>query len=506
VSAPPFDPLPLLTDSGVSGLTGFSSVDTVAAKLRAYVGKLNGADPLDTAAAQAMALREVKAHDVRNGRELVLAAFKARAASVSSTTTSMQGVVTMRDPDPASVAQNGAALLTALAEWVTGYLYLSRYAVDAVALWIAATWYVGVTDFAPLLALISATKRCGKTLLLHLISLTSRRGYGTSGAGVTTAVLFRLNERFTPTLCIDEAEKLSGRDADRELIGMLNAGYRRGARVQRCVEKNGDYEIREFDAFGFRALASIKGLWDTVMDRAVVIQLERKPAGAAVRRFAGRVADAEAVPFTQRLARWATDVQPQIGEALLSVPRPDWLHDRACDNWAVLFAVAEVAGGDWPDRAREAARTLEAASQAVDPTEQLVHDVARTWKAEGWTEAVASGDLVEKLNASETSPWGSWGKTGKGLTTHTLASMFKVLKVRPRLGRSDRGVVRGYWLVDLEPVFERYPLPIPLELLQVSQPLHASPDADSLVTPVTRVTVGAESGGPVRGDAWEPEP
>src|SRR5258705_2524337 len=444
MSAAPFDPLPHLTASGVSAVTGFSSVATVPAALRAYVASLNGAGPLDLAAAKAAALKDLKAHQVRDGRALVNAAFAERDASRSSEPT--QGVVTMRDPDPAPERQDGAALLSALAEWITAYVYLPPRAVDGIALWIAATWYVAVTDFAPLLALISATKRCGKTLLLHLVSLTSRRGYSTSGSGITTAVVFRLNEKFTPTLCIDEVEKLSGRDADRELIGMLNSGYRRGAKVQRCIERNGDFEIREFDAFGFRALASIRTLWDTVMDRAVVVQLERKPAGATIRRFAGRVAEAEARPFTERLARGATDTQAHIGEALLSGPRPDWLHDRACDNWGVLLAVATVAGGDWPRRALEAAETLEAAGQAVDPTEQLVHDVARTWKSEGWTQAVASGDLVEKLNGLETSPWGSWGKSGKGLTTHTLAALFKALKVRPRLGRSDRGVVRGYWL------------------------------------------------------------
>ena len=69
----------------------------------------------------------------------------------------------------------------------------------------------------------------------------------------------------TPTFLVDEAEKLSGRHADRDLISMLNAGHRRGATVQRCFESGGDYAVREFDAFGFRALAAIRRLWDTVL-------------------------------------------------------------------------------------------------------------------------------------------------------------------------------------------------------------------------------------------------
>ena len=35
-----------------------------------------------------------------------------------------------------------------------------------------------------------------------------------------------------------------------ETDDMLNVGYRRGARVQRCVERNGDYEIAWFDHSG----------------------------------------------------------------------------------------------------------------------------------------------------------------------------------------------------------------------------------------------------------------
>jgi putative DNA primase/helicase len=37
------------------------------------------------------------------------------------------------------------------------------------------------------------------------------------------------------------------------------------------------------------------------------------------------------------------------------------LHDRAADNWRPLLAIADAAGGAWPERARKAALTLAAA-------------------------------------------------------------------------------------------------------------------------------------------------
>jgi hypothetical protein len=497
VTAPPFDPLPHLTASGLSGLDGYSSVAAVTAAVRAYVDRLNGAGPLDEAAAKAAALRECKAHEVRNGRELVLAAFAERRATVSRAVPP-HGTVTLGDPDPALEPQDGAALLDDLATWLAAYMHLLREVADAAALWAAATWYVEVADFAPVLAVLSPTKRCGKSLLLELLSRVVRRGYATSGSGVTTAVVFRLNEALHPTLCIDEAEKLSGRHADRELIGLLNAGYRRGARVQRCVERDGDFVVREFDAFGFRALAAIRGLWDTVTDRALVVWLERKPASARVRRFAGRVADAEGAALARRFARWTADTQAAVGEALGAVPRPDWLHDRACDNWATVFAVAHVAGADWLKRALAAARQLDGAAEERDHTELIVHDLWRLWNVEQWADAVASGQVVEKLNDLETSPWGTY-RDGKGLTTHGLAALLRSLGVRPRQARNAKEVVvRGYWLADLQPVFTQYPPPP--ELVQLVQVVQKALGHDWVVPVVPPVPVGAGSEGDVSRD------
>ena len=68
----PVDPLPLLQETGVSALTKYSSVTTVAAALKQYVAKLNGTRGLDLETARVMAYRELKAHKVQDGRGLVL--------------------------------------------------------------------------------------------------------------------------------------------------------------------------------------------------------------------------------------------------------------------------------------------------------------------------------------------------------------------------------------------------------------------------------------------------
>ncbi len=45
---------------------------------------------------------------------------------------------------------------------------------------------------------------------------------------------------------------------------------------------------------------------------------------------------------------------------------PDVLDDRAEEAWEPLFAIAELAGGHWPERAWQAALELSASREAED--------------------------------------------------------------------------------------------------------------------------------------------
>ena len=447
-----------------------------------------------------------------------LAGRRQRSASDNGKAEQQVRVVAFSEPEPWPEPVDGSLLLERLSAWVRRYVWLSVEAADAIAAWAAATWFVQGLYFAPILALLSATRRCGKTLLLDLLRPIVRRGYLTSGVGVTAAVVFRLNELHRPTLLVDEAEKLSGRHADRDLIAMLNAGHRRGATVQRCFETGGDYVVREFDAFGFRALAAIRTLWDTVLDRSIVVNLERKPRAATVERFNGQVVAGEGEELARQLRRWVDDNREAIAEAETSTPRPLWLHDRACDNWAPLLAVAEFADGEWPQRILAAARMLSASIQDDgDLGERIIQDIRRVFEADDWPDVIKSGQLAAKLNALDDAPWGDQ-RNGKGISTHKLATMLRPFGVRPDHRRSEGGSgpdVRGYWLEDLESVFSRYP---PSQSSQASQPsgdlgpgesLDPTPDAsrDSLESSenpretghVTHVTVPP-------GDRWEEEP
>ena len=120
-------------------------------------------------------------------------------------------------------------------------------------------------------------KRSGKTLVLDLLRWICRKAVLTSGARATTVVVFRLNEQCQPTFLFDEAEKLGPQSGNQKIIDLLNQGYRNGDKVYRCCEQKGGggQDIEEFDASSYRAVAAIEILKDTLMDRSILISMQR---------------------------------------------------------------------------------------------------------------------------------------------------------------------------------------------------------------------------------------
>jgi len=92
-----------------------------------------------------------------------------------------------------------------------------------------------------------------------------------------------------------------------------------------------------------------------VRDRAVILQLQRKPRTAKVARLRKRDCDEFAL-LRRKAARWAVDNFDKLRDPDPKIP--DALDDRAADNWRPLLAIADLAGDDWPRRAREAACLL----------------------------------------------------------------------------------------------------------------------------------------------------
>ena len=183
-------------------------------------------------------------------------------------------------PTPWPEPVDGTALLTGIADFVSTYVHLPTPAASTVSLWIVTTWLHERLDVSPFLHLTSATRRCGKSALLEVIGTLVHRPLMTSHA--TVAATFRLIERDGPTLLLDEIDgRFHATDAA-ALIGIINSSRRReSAYIDRCA---GDHEVISFKTWCPKAFAGIGQLPDTVMDRSIVLRLERQAPGGIPER------------------------------------------------------------------------------------------------------------------------------------------------------------------------------------------------------------------------------
>ncbi len=60
--------------------------------------------------------------------------------------------------------------------------------------------------------------------------------------------------------------------------------------------------------------------------------------------------------LASQAARWMLDRRSELAQ--LEPTMPNGVHNRMADNWRPLLAIADLAGGEWPRRARDAALYL----------------------------------------------------------------------------------------------------------------------------------------------------
>src|SRR4029453_1349381 len=111
-----------------------------------------------------------------------------------------------------------------------------------------------------------------------------------------------------------------------------------------------------FSTWGEKVLALIGNLPDTTASRSIVVKMQRKPRNKRTERFSALKPYPDLQALKRKAARWANN-------NLLALPQADPenlpdISDRDIDNWIPLIAIADVAGGEWPKLAREAAVRL----------------------------------------------------------------------------------------------------------------------------------------------------
>jgi Protein of unknown function (DUF3631) len=285
-------------------------------------------------------------------------------------------------------------------------VFPDEHALDAVTLWVAATHAQGAWDHATRLIIRSPVKRCGKSRLLDLVCGLCRQPLLTANTSVA-ALVYSIDEKDPPTILVDEADTIFGRgrrvENSEDLRGLLNAGFQRNRPYIRW-----DYKARrreERPTFAMAAMAGIGKLPDTVEDRAVIISVRRRRRDEKVEQF--RVRDIPKLqPVRDELAKW---LGPNLDVLKAARPTMAPLEDRAADVWEPLYAVADLAGGLWPMRAREAAKAMTAGSEE-DEAELLLLHVYGAFQDDG-SGKLTSHDLVEALFDRQDGPWAAmWAR------------------------------------------------------------------------------------------------
>ena len=254
------------------------------------------------------------------------------------------------EPEPWPEPVDGKTLLDEIVMALKRFLFLPKNGAEAIALWSLHAHAHEAADIAPRLAFTSPEKRCGKTTALSILGRLVPRALPASN--ITPAAVFRVIEAARPTLLIDEADTFLG-NSD-ELRGVLNSGHsRESANVIRIVGETN--EPRTFSTWAAIAIAIIGRLPTTLVDRSIEIRMKRRgPIEKIEKLRRGQLNDLS--DLSRKAARWTVD---NVNALKNDDPREiDVLHDRAADNWAPLLSIAALAGGDWPERARNAALAL----------------------------------------------------------------------------------------------------------------------------------------------------
>ncbi|MGZ5544094.1 MAG: DUF3631 domain-containing protein [Limisphaerales bacterium] len=373
-----------------------------------------------------------------------------------------------------------------LVETLQRHVILPPHAADTLALWILHTYAFHLRDVSTYLGIESPEKRCGKTTLLTVLSELCNRAIVASN--ISSPAFFRVIEETRPTLLIDEPDTfLQGND---ELRGILNSGYsRKTAYVVRVINQSSNPQpsspthllgrvqtpdspthapvlsspahglpystlnqqpstsLGHFSTWCPKAIAAIGHLPDTLSDRCIVIRMQRKTnhePTQRLRHLQTKDLRQQCEAFVATHANAIATAQPDI---------PNQLNDRAADIWEPLLVLADIAGGDWPQKARTAAIALSTRANESNPIGALFLDILLCYTANN-TDRLHTRAILEYLQQRGMRPWNETLK--KPINDLWLAQQLRPYGIRPHSTRIAGVQAKGYYESDMLDAFRRY--------------------------------------------------
>ena len=381
-------------------------------------------------------------------------------------------------------AEEGANILDEAFAYLKRFVsYPSEHTSVAHVLWCAHTHLVEAFESTGRLAFLSPEPESGKTRALEASEPLVARPISTVNA--SAAYLFRKagDDAGPPTVLFDEIDTIFGAKAKEheDIRGFINAGHRRGATYGRCVVHGSAVMTEEVPVYSAVAMAGLGWLPDTLLSRSIIIRMRRRLKTEKVEPFRQRIHVREGQAIGRHLAVWAKSMLKDAEAARPEMPAG--VEDRQADAWEPLLVVADLAGGDWPRRAREAAMALVAVAREtpVSLNLRLLEDLRTVFLnrlaavEQAQPHGLSTKTIVDDLCALEDSPWQTINK-GERLSPDQLSRRLRdygVKRANLRLTPGVREQTKGYPIAPLADAWRRY-----LSVI--------SCDAVPLVTPVTK--------------------
>jgi putative DNA primase/helicase len=347
-----------------------------------------------------------------------------------------------RHPKPWPKTVHGAELLDQIVREIGRYLALREGEAEVLGIWAAFTHADNLFFVSPRLWLQSPEPGCGKTTTMNVLYHLVANPLFT--VDITAAALFREIDQRPRTVLLDEGDALLG---SAELISLLNSGYQ--ASSASVVRARGTHSTQRFSTFFGAAVATIKPVPPTFASRTIPLRLRRRRPDENVEQLT-LSGERTLRELSRKAARWVSDNKDQILNSKVIVP--DFLSNRAADNWKPLLAIADVAGGHWPTRAREVAELLATTARRAKPSRglMLLADIRDSILTKDM-EAISPAELAIKLGALEGRPWGDWQDRG-AITPTEIATLLAPYDIEV----SKDGGRATYLVARFDDAFTRY--------------------------------------------------
>lgn len=353
---------------------------------------------------------------------------------------------------PGSVSSSGAQpiddslsrYLQDVAAQVERFLVLDRGDAGVIAVFTFLTYVHDALQNSPILSFLSPELGSGKSSALSVVARLV--GNPRASSNLTTAALYRAAADPETVLLIDEADTFMAKHED--MRGILNSGFSRDFAYVERVGPQGK-NIR-YPTWCPKVIARIGKLHETLASRSIIIPLKRQRADEKRDRLLSKDVPLFA-RLRQRAASLAREVLKAVEEADPEIPSE--IFGRTADCWRPLLAIAELAGGRWPDDLRRIAVDKSADLDVSIGTMTLSEIRSQFLSANA--ERLFTREILDHLSDIETGPWASIFVGTPQLRGRRLASILKPYGIAPKPFRKGENGW-GYERADFEDSWARY--------------------------------------------------